>query len=80
MAIFRKICHCSSASGVIQVLPHCGYSNKYPQHVFLVHKLEASLLLPIILLDVGNLYRGKFFLKEKSLGTNTVVIMRGLCN
>ena len=60
--------------------PCRGDSNKYPQLMFLrVNKGKKKFLSFIILVHVGILYSGKFFLTAESCGTNAVVIMRCFC-
>ena len=44
-----------------------------------VNKGEKSFLSFILLVHVGILYSGKFFLTTESWGTNAVVITRVLC-
>ena len=71
----RNIC-----CGYLLKSPHQGYSNRNAKHTFLrVNKKRKGFLSLNILLYVGILYSGKFFLMAEPWETNAVVITRFFC-
>ena len=78
--IMQEYCINTSSNvcfGYLLQLPHLGYSNKYPKHMF-YEEIRIKQGLSYISLRI--LYNTKFILMATFLGTNAVVVTRVHCS